>query len=350
MSGDDGELGVGSDGRWRLAAAFVAALALLVPARAASATTAGRACAVRVERASGLARGDWTAACSRSGTRRSRERRRPAPEPAGDRGRGNPQRQRLLARRARRRHLQLRRRALPRQPRRDRTSTSRSSTWSRHRAARVLARRGRRRRVQLRRRALPRKPRRDPPQPADRRDGADRRAAAGTGSSRPTAASSASATHTSTAASAAPRSPPRSPRSRRHRTATATGSCGATASCTTSATPGRFPTAPGAVEPRGRSRADAVGERLLDRVHRRNRAGFGDATPMPLPADPARRARRRPRDTVGIVVGVRAPLPRIPRRARADHAAPPRLGRAPRGRTHLRRRSRHAPRPRCSTC
>ena len=75
---------------------------------------------------------------------------------------------------------------------------------------RLLARRVRRRHLQLRRRAIPRQHRRPQPQPTHRRHGARHRPATATGSPHPTAASSASATRTSTAAPAAPSSASRS--------------------------------------------------------------------------------------------------------------------------------------------
>ena len=53
------------------------------------------------------------------------------------------------------------------------TSTGRSSGWPRARRARLLAGRVRRRHLQLRRRRLPRLDRRDAPEPVDRRDGRD---------------------------------------------------------------------------------------------------------------------------------------------------------------------------------
>ena len=67
----------------------------------------------------------------------------------------------------------------------------------------LLARRIRRRHLQLRRRAVPRQHRRHPPQPTHRRHGRHAQRARATGSPRPTAASSASATPRSTAARAA---------------------------------------------------------------------------------------------------------------------------------------------------
>ena len=114
-----------------------------------------------------------------------------------------PDRSRLLARRVRRRRLRLRRRHLPRLDGRQAVQPA----DRRHRAdaqrARLLARRVRRRHLRLRRRHVPRLDRGDPSEGTDRRHRGDADAATATGSSRPTAASSASATPRSTGSTGA---------------------------------------------------------------------------------------------------------------------------------------------------
>ena len=107
-------------------------------------------------------------------------------------------RARLLARRLGRRHLQLRRRRVLRLHRRHASQPAHRRHGAHDRRPRVLARRLRRRHLQLRRRRVLRLRRGHAPQPAHRRHGAPRPAAAGTGSSPPTAASSATATPRST--------------------------------------------------------------------------------------------------------------------------------------------------------
>ena len=90
-----------------------------------------------------------------------------------------PDGQRLLARRLRRRHLQLRRRHVLRLHRRHPPQQAHRRHGRHPRRQRLLARRLRRRHLQLRRRRLLRLDRRHPPQPADRRHGARRPTAPG---------------------------------------------------------------------------------------------------------------------------------------------------------------------------
>ena len=79
----------------------------------------------------------------------------------------------LLARRPRRRHLQLRRRRVPRLDRRDAAEPADRRHGVDADRRRLLARRGGRRHLQLRRRRVPRFDRRDAPEPADRRHAVD---------------------------------------------------------------------------------------------------------------------------------------------------------------------------------
>ena len=157
--------------------------------------------------------------------------RRHPPQPTDRRHGRDPDRQRLLAGRVRRRHLQLRRRAVPRLDRRHRASTSRSSAWPptpdgngywlvasdggifTFGDAQFHGSTGAHARSTSRSSAWP-------PTPS---------AATATGSSRPTAASSPSATRTSTARPAASISTSRSSAWRRPRPGTATGSSPPTA-------------------------------------------------------------------------------------------------------------------------
>ena len=124
-------------------------------------------------------------------------------QPADRRHGGHTEWARLLARRIRRRHLQLRRRALLRLHRRDPPQQADRRHGGDAERARLLARRIRRRRLQLRRRPLLRLHRRPEastgPSSTWRRPGRG----AATGWWRPTAASSASATRRSTAPPAA---------------------------------------------------------------------------------------------------------------------------------------------------
>ena len=100
-------------------------------------------------------------------------------------------RQGLLARRVRRRHLHVRRRALPRLHRQHPAQPADRRHGADAERQRLLARRRRRRHLQLRRRAASTASTgKHPAQPTHRRHGADTERQRATGSSRPTAASS----------------------------------------------------------------------------------------------------------------------------------------------------------------
>ena len=160
------------------------------------------------------------------------------PQPAHRRHGRHPHRPRLLARRRRRRHLQLRRRRLPRLHRRHPAQPARRRHGRHAHRPGLLARRRRRRHLQPS--ATPPSTARPAPSGSTGRSSAwpPRRPGAATGWSPPTAASSPSATPPSTARPAAIRlNAPVVGHGRRPPPGGATGSWPPTAASSTSATP-----------------------------------------------------------------------------------------------------------------